>query len=502
MILGFCGFYSIYRETPVDFYQSKFSVKGKKHSHRVPFRDSNIEILSIGNKHKFDAIYPVLLCGQLSNEDAVKKHILKRTGKAVSSASEAIWCLYKLYGSDGFKFLDGWFSGVLFTENGITFFSGKASGPTMYYYSKDGVIIFLTELKSAPKDYSKIRQFEELISCHSKQKTTCLENFFKVQPGYVVEIYFSTLSDPVVKERLYYSVEGNILLVDEAETSKKIREKLSDAVFGMQGNRATCLISGGLDSSIIATLANERFSELQLVSIGTEEKNEFKQSSVIAQSLGKGFDRIYFKEAEMLATLPETVSLLEHCHSTFIEYILPVNLAHLNIKDAGDIILSGYGSDIIFAGFAKPSDSTRDVAELVKEEYESTFWSNEASQTLGGVINTQVGYPFFDSKVIDLAFSIDPHLFHKNGTEKYILRQAFKELLPKEIVNRTKLGVHQGTGLEDSFSSLLSKYRSDLNKYSIRIAKDKICYKILEKIVVDKVSPSDIDIEKIVVEHF
>jgi asparagine synthetase B (glutamine-hydrolysing) len=258
------------------------------------------------------------------------------------------------------------------------------------------------------------------------------------------------------------------------------------------GQNASCLVSGGLDSSIVALLARERFADVTLHSIGSDTNNEFAAASKLSESLRLPLRYLRIDEGAFLTALAEVVSLVEHCSSTFIEYLVPVHLAHGALGPGTSLVLSGYGSDILFGGFARGACATRQVADLIRHEYASTTWSNEASQTLGGYHGFTVGYPFFDSRVVDLAMAIDPRLKHRGTIEKFILRRAFAEALPAEIAWRPKLGVHEATGCEAFYSSLLPA----ANEADRRRQKDVICYAVLAACVAGEASPEDLDVAR------
>ena len=55
--------------------------------------------------------------------------------------------------------------------------------------------------------------------------------------------------------------------------------------------------------------------------------------------------------------------------------------------------------------------------------------------------------PFLDHRLVELAIALPPHLKHRDGVGKWILRQAMRGILPDEIIDRPKQGF--GTPMEE-----------------------------------------------------
>ncbi|WP_331352737.1 asparagine synthase-related protein [Cellvibrio sp. UBA7671] len=492
MLLGFRALFS-FDEIPSE--SPRFCVRGEQSGQSGQIADVvyKVDIISINGsaKHKLNDHF-ALICGQITNASELRKMFHSRTGILLDSDEAIIASFFENYGVTGFSFFEGLFVAAFISGDGtINVFSSKTAGPTVYYsFDAQARTLFLaTELKAFPSSVRKVREFDDFSAdtLSNRKINTILEDVFRVPAGHAFSFNLRDSAEPQLQQ--YYSQNRSIAYCDEENAASMVESALRKTVFAYQGERANCLISGGLDSSVVAYLANERFSELNLFSIGTTSSNEFEFADKFARSIGKNFERILIEENDFLAHLPELLWLTEHPYSTFNEYLIPVHIAHAKVNKEADIMLSGYGSDVLFAGFAKPETSLLDVTTLIREEYETTFWSNEASQTLGGVHGFNVGYPFFDSSVVDLSFSIDPYLKHKNGIEKYILRKTFEGKIQHDVLYRKKIGIHQGTGCEAYFTHRLNS----LGIYdNMRLEKDRYCYSILRILLEGNYLPDDI----------
>jgi asparagine synthase (glutamine-hydrolysing) len=84
------------------------------------------------------------------------------------------------------------------------------------------------------------------------------------------------------------------------------------------------------------------------------------------------------------------------------------------------------------------SNLSRILATDCKNLLPEKFLMKADKATMANSIEERL--PLLDKTIIEFAFSIPSDLKIKNHQEKYILRQAVKDILPKEIINRKKMG--------------------------------------------------------------
>lgn len=295
------------------------------------------------------------------------------------------------------------------------------------------------------------------------------------------------LNNPCFNELKYF---------DESEAISAIRETLESVISGIdyQNRNVVVFVSGGIDSSIIATLTKKYAKNVTLCSVGTEKNNEFLQAQRIGKYLNTTVKNVVINEEEFPEAFCETIRLLEHSDSRIVEYMLPEILAYKHVAKPGDLIMSGYGSDILFGGFS--SESVMKTSQMVFSEYKSVQYSNEMSINIDESFSVDTIYPYFDYRFLSVAFAISSNLKTKHGVEKYILRKAYEDILPDEIVWRKKVGIHQTNGSEKFISELLKEYSESQEK--MRMLKNKLAYEVYKQIFVDKVSVNSINIERLV----
>jgi (carboxyethyl)arginine beta-lactam-synthase len=71
-----------------------------------------------------------------------------------------------------------------------------------------------------------------------------------------------------------------------------------------------------------------------------------------------------------------------------------------------------------------------------------------------------------------------------------VLREAVRDLLPAETVNRPKLGVHEGSGTTSTWTVLLEKLGSPAER--VEEFKHLVCQHIYRQVVVEAVPPDQV----------
>ncbi|WP_157514415.1 asparagine synthase-related protein [Nocardia concava] len=479
---------------------ASFSVRGTRNAAEGQLGSARMQIQTVGAHSAATNLPRAVGIGYLSNREALAGVLAAAGQVPIDDDFELLARLYELFGADALRMAEGHFCAALFDTRQVTLACGKTPGPRLYYrHGRGRRLVFGSELKSfaaldrrlLPFLANREEQLEETPSL------TPFEDVYAVIPGECVT--FSLDESFVLEHEIYYRPRQRIRYLDPTDDDvyQALRDGLWQAVSGIAGKSAICLVSGGLDSSIVGTLAQRHFQDVRYFSVGTRERNEFASARRFTDSIGATSTDIVFEEGRFLENLTEVVSLLEHPYSRYLEYIVPVHIAHKLIPDDADVILSGYGSDVLFAGFGKPHHGIFDIAQLIRSEYLSTYWANEASQTVGFCHGKFVAYPFFDSGFVDVAMSVSPHLCHLNGVEKYVLRRAFERELAPEVVWRKKFGIHEGTGCEDFFSRYLTRPGEIVNPAVLRVRKDRLSYGILSAVLIDGVPTSDVNFNEI-----
>lgn len=237
------------------------------------------------------------------------------------------------------------------------------------------------------------------------------------------------------------------------------RQLMSDVPYGV-------LVSGGLDSSVVAAVA-QQFSrkrvetddreqawwpQLHSFSIGLPGAPDLAAARTAAAAIGTVHHELHFTLQEGLDALRDVIRQIETYDVTTIRASTPMYLMARKIKATGiKMVLSGEGADEIFGGylyFHKAPDARAFHEETVRKldglyKYDC-LRANKSTAAWG----LEARVPFLDRAFLDVAMAVPPaHKMIRDGRmEKWVLRKAFEGILPDEILWRQKEQFSDGVG--------------------------------------------------------
>jgi len=224
------------------------------------------------------------------------------------------------------------------------------------------------------------------------------------------------------------------------------------------------LLSGGLDSTIVATLAVQLAKTLRpdypvvhTFCIGLKDSPDVHTAKRVAAELGTHHVSVEYTVEEGIAHLREVVRAIETYDLTTVRASTPMWMLGKVLKTRGiKMVLSGEGSDELFAGYLYNLHCPS-TAEMVKECQNKmaqlhAYDCQRANKTLGDWgVETRV--PFLDKQVVDYAMNKLPPVFKMSGThpdgakpEKWFVREAFRGIVPDCVVDRTKAQFSDAVG--------------------------------------------------------
>lgn len=236
------------------------------------------------------------------------------------------------------------------------------------------------------------------------------------------------------------------------------RQLMSDVPYGV-------LLSGGLDSSIIAAVA-QRYARhriedddrteawwprLHSFCIGLEGSPDLAAACLVADHIGTVHHQFHFTIQEGLDALSDVIHHLETFDVTTVRAATPMYLMARRIRTLGvKMVLSGEGADEVFGGylyFHRAPDPRAFHEETVRKldrlHQFDCLRANKATAAWG----VEARVPFLDKEFLDVAMSIDPAAkMPGGGIEKRILREAFADYLPDTVLWRQKEQFSDGVG--------------------------------------------------------
>jgi asparagine synthase (glutamine-hydrolysing) len=245
-------------------------------------------------------------------------------------------------------------------------------------------------------------------------------------------------------------------LLRDAVERAVVKRLMSDVPIG-------AFLSGGIDSSIVSALAVRHKPGLSTFALGFEGSADLEAARLVADHLGTDHHEIRVREEEAVAVLTEVLYHLESWDRDLVRSALPTYLVARFASHQLKVVLTGEGADELFAGYRYHARYIDDPDTLQLELHRSVAAMQDSNlqrvdrMTMAHSLEARV--PFLDPEVVEVAMEIPAELKLRRGpdgrpVEKWILRHAFEDLLPPEIVWRTKSQFDEGSGTVDRLRSM------------------------------------------------
>jgi len=398
--------------------------------------------------------------GEIYNHKELEKKLSNSHDFQTNSDCEVLLYLYDEFGTDFLDKIDGIFAFSLYDPNTKDYFIARDHMgiiPLYIGWDENGVTYIASEMKSIEPYCEKLQEFPP-------------GNYYKngeftkwYQPNWANEIPTEAVSLPKLRKALEDSVH---------------KQLMCDVPYGV-------LISGGLDSSVIAAIAAQYskkriesgdaeeawWPRLHSFAIGLEGSPDLANANIVADAIGTVHHECLYTVQEGLDALRDVIYHLETYDVTTIRAATPMYLMARKIKSMGiKMVLSGEGADEVFGGYLyfhmapnKEELHHETVRKLQKLSKYDCLRANKSMAAWG--IEARV--PYLGKEFLEYAMNFDPEdkMCSDGKAEKYVLRKAFEGLIPDEVLWRQKEQFSDGVGYNwiDSLKANADEKVSDDN---------------------------------------
>ena len=381
------------------------------------------------------------------------------------SDSEVILALYLEKGASFIEDLNGIFGFALYDARDNSFLVARDHMgiiPLYYGKDKDGQFFVASELKALEGFCIKIAQFPPGHYLCSKEGEEPKAWYRRDWASY-----------EVVKDN-----ETDLQKLRSALEDAVQRQLMSDVPYGV-------LLSGGLDSSVIAAVtkkfASKRietggvddawYPQLHSFAVGLKGAPDLIAAKKAAEHIGTIHHEINFTIQEGLDAVRDVIYHLETYDVTTIRASTPMYLLSRVIKSMGiKMVLSGEGSDELFGGylyFHKAPNAQEFHDETVRKLGKLYLYDCLRANKSLAAWGVEGRVPFLDKEFMDVAMTINPadKMIKDGRMEKWVLRKAFEDYLPESIVWRQKEQFSDGVGYSwiDTLKELAETKVSDVD---------------------------------------
>lgn len=385
--------------------------------------------------------------GEIYNHRQLRSALEADYAFQTHSDCEVILPLYAKFGHDFLNQLEGMFAFVLWDDAKQHWLVARDPiGIIPLYYGHDahGNLYFASELKALAPVCKEAREFPP---GHYWAKGDADPTRY-YHPGWRE---FDAVKDgPTDRAALRAAFEAAVK-----------SHMMSDVPYGV-------LLSGGLDSSLVAAIAKKYaarrveedekteawWPQLHSFAVGLKESPDLKAAREVAAHIGTVHHEFHFTVQEGIDALSDVVYHLETYDVTTIRASTPMYLMARRIRAMGiKMVLSGEGSDELFGGylyFHKAPDAKSLHEETVRKlDALHLFDCLRANKSMSAW-GVEARVPFLDRSFIDVAMSLNPEVKlsgkQRGRIEKQFLREAFAGYLPDKILWRQKEQFSDGVG--------------------------------------------------------
>jgi len=483
----------------------------------VSLGHTRLSIIDLSEKgkqpiHNEDDSIWIVFNGEIYNYKSTKKELIKKGHKFYTETdTEVIIHAYEEYGTECLVKLNGQFAFCIFDTIKKELFLGRDRFgiKPLYYLNKNGRFIFASEIKcilnyDLERKVNKNALNEYFTYRYSLAPNTLFENIKKLKPAHYMVINLK--SNNLDIKKYFHSKISKINVNSVDEYSKKLANLLIDSVkLRMTADvPVACLLSGGIDSSIITGLASKFNSDINTFSVGFETSSELKYAKIVSDYFNTTHHELVVTNEDVLLNMDKMIYHMDEPIGDpgFFPTLLISELASKHNK----VVLAGEGADEIFGGydkyklyvygrkisfifpklnyqqeilkriaeFSKLSESqgysetiqvfeSKELDRLeIKQNMLSNYWIKNANlfqkmqnfdiktlmpedffmkaDKMSSAFGLEERVPYMDHRLVEFALNLPTRLKLHFWNEKFLLKKTFSKFLPKIIIKRRKRG--------------------------------------------------------------
>uniref|UniRef100_A0A6C0ER39 asparagine synthase (glutamine-hydrolyzing) n=1 Tax=viral metagenome TaxID=1070528 RepID=A0A6C0ER39_9ZZZZ len=414
---------SVHSDTNYQFGFTRLALNGLDESGMQPMKYGDITWVCNGEIYNWREIADEILYTNKSGSDC-----------------EIIGPLLKRYEyADMFRRIHGVFAMII--SHGDTIIVGRdpyGVRPLFISTSEDRIILS-SELKALPSiEFSTVQHFP---------------------PGHYAIINKQTLAITYYSYHIQY-----ISAIPRSSVFSTIRESLITAVRRrmLTERPVAALLSGGLDSSLIASIVQKELKiPLETFSIGFQGSEDLRHARMVADHIGSKHTEIIMTPEEFFNVIPQVIHDIESYDITTVRASVGNWLIAREIsrRSNAKVVFNGDGADELLGGylyFFKSPNETEFEEESDRLLQDIHMYDVLRSDRCISSHGLEPRTPFLDKDFVDAVKSIPVHMRRptKNQVEKWVLREAFKDtnLLPEAVLYRKKEAFSDGVSTHQGIS--------------------------------------------------
>lgn len=327
-----------------------------------------IDTSALANQPFTDASgrHTIIFNGEFFNfkehRDKVKEYPLRS-----QSDTEVLLYLYIKYGAACLEFVNGFFAFVIYdnAEEKIFIARDRFGIKPLLIYKDENKLLFASEMKALlafgiPRETDKTSLWQYLQFNYIPPPHSIFKNVIKMEAGTFMEIHKGK-----IRQKKYYSIPEQPPVNPEKDY-EKAKEKLEELLDNSVQKRLIsdvplgAFLSGGIDSSVIVSLASKHTKHLKTFSIGYKDEplfDETKYAELVAKKFNTEHTVFKLSNDDLFENLFKTLDYIDEPFAD--SSALAVNILSMHTRNHVTVALSGDGADELFGGYNKHAAELR-----------------------------------------------------------------------------------------------------------------------------------------------
>lgn len=402
--------------------------------------------------------------GEIYNYRSLATELPRHTLKTHSD-SEIPLHLYEDVGSKMASCLDGMFALAIWDGRSLYLARDPFGIKPLYYAIEEGTFYFASEIKALLPASKRVREFPNGY-------------WYRPESGFQQFAWWDTEIRQDWTEKAALARLRDLLAM-------AVRKRLiSDVPLGT-------FCSGGLDSTLITALAARDLKSFHSFSTGMEGSPDLENAQRAAEFLGTNHHVREFTEDDVLNAVPRVAYHLESCDAALFRSAVPTYFVSELARKYVKVVLTGEGADELYAGYRYLKDlpdgkPLHDELARITQALHNLNLQRTDRITMAHSLEGRV--PYLDWQHAGFALSLPTHfkIHGRERVEKWLLREAFRDILPEDILWRRKQKFAEGTGsfdvirleAERQISDAEFDRESERSPLAFRTKEELFCYRL------------------------
>jgi len=349
-----------------------------------------------------------------------------------------------------------------------------------FMLKKEGINALRDPIGAQPLYYGENRDIAAFASNHKALWQLGIKDTRSFPPGNWSLLTKTGFQFKPIKTFAY--VEPKQVSMEDA--AWKLQELLEQAVkMRVTGLKKVAIaFSGGLDSSIIAHIANKCGVKVDLIHVSLENEPEIETAIVASEKLGLPMQVHLFKESDVENALLQVVKLIEEVNPVKAAIGVPFYWTAKKTQEAGyTVLLAGQGADELFGGYQRYVDEycregDKKVRQTIFDDVVRIHENNlERDKKICTNSDVELRLPFCSFNLVKYALSLPVDLKFEqkqDSLRKLVLRKVALNLgLPTVIVDKPKKAVQYSTGINSAIKKIAQKKNQTITEYITKLSK-------------------------------